>query len=444
MKARRTAVVLIATGAVCLAGSALPLLATATAVDEPGSGFGAFSLAANAPVMQVREDYAASNCSASHAGTAACEGVLNESVSTLRNGPVGHALASVGWPGTLGGNLGSLLLVAGDGNPTGQPVPSQVTVLNDPVRAENFTNGPKDTVTNDTVPGALMTATATASKVVAESTIASAKSSPLGTFGQIHSLSSTELTGAKQAVAKAASQAHDLTLGPLHLGAVVSQATATTDGSKAVATGSTTVTGATVNGIPVIVDEHGVTIQDQHQPFPGVVTDSVNSALTQAGMTVLLSSPSGKPTGGDVDYDAGSLIVIWKQQGAGTLTLLIGGAQVSVRSSPGYDFGGTTGGTTGDVGGTTGGVTVPSSGQPGITPGGVDVPTGGAPAPSTTGAPPVVATPAAAVTGLFHGLSPWLAVLGVLGASLVMAGLRRLPDQVLATSAAACPQGDLA
>jgi len=74
----------------------------------------------------------------------------------------------------------------------------------------------------------------------------------------------------------------------------------------------------------------------------------------------------------------------------------------------------------------------------------VDVPTGGAPAPSTTGAPPVVATPAAAVTGLFHGLSPWLAVLGVLGASLVMAGLRRLPDQVLATSAAACPQGDLA
>jgi hypothetical protein len=170
----------------------------------------------------------------------------------------------------------------------------------------------------------------------------------------------------------------------------------------------------------------------------------VNTALTQAGMTVLVSSPSGKPTGADVDYDAGSLIIVWKQQGAGTLTLLVGGAQVSVKSSPGFDLGSTDGGTTGDLGGTTGGVTVPSSGQPGITPGSVDVPTGGAPAPSTTGAPPVVANPVASVTGLFHGLSPWLVVLGALGAFLVMAGLRRLPDQVLATSAAACPQGDLA
>lgn len=444
MSARRTAVVLLTTGAVCLAGAALPLLATATADNEPGSGFGAFSLAANAPVLQVREDYAASNCSASHAATAACEGVLNESVATLRSGPVGHALASVGWPGTLGGNLGSLLLVAGDGNPTGQPVPSQVTVLNDPVRAENFTNGPNDTVTNDTVPGALMTATTTASKVVAESTIAGAKSSPLGTFGQIHSVSTTQLTGVSSAVAKAASQAQDITLGPLHLGAVVSQASVTTDGTRAVPSGSTTVSGASVNGVPVTIDDHGVTVQDQHQPFPGVVTDSVNSALTQAGMTVLLSSPTGKPMGGDVDYDAGSLVIIWKQQGAGTLTLMLGGAQVSVHSSGGFDFGSSDGGTTGDVGGTTGGITVPSAGQPGITPGSVNVPPSSVTPPTTTGAPPVVAAPAAAIRGLPHGLSPWLGVLAVLGAFLVMAGLRRLPDQVLATSASACPLGDLA
>ena len=74
-------------------------------------------------MVQVREDYATSNCSASAAGTAACEGVLNETVSTLRNGPIGHSLSSVGWPGTLGGNLGSLILVASP------DAPSQVTAL---------------------------------------------------------------------------------------------------------------------------------------------------------------------------------------------------------------------------------------------------------------------------------------------------------------------------
>lgn len=440
---RRTAVLLLVTGAMSLAGAALPLLSAATAEEELGSGFGAFSLAANAPVVQVREDYAASNCSAAAASTAACEGVVNESVSTLRNGPVGHALSSVGWPGTLGGNLGSLLLVAGDGNPTGQPVPSQVTVLNDPIRAENFTNGKDDTVTNTSVPGTTMSATATATKVEATSTIGSTEIGPLGTFGRIHSTSSTRLTGVSKAVAEAHSTVQDVTLGPLHLGAVQSDASATTDGNRAVPTGRTVVTGATVNGIPVTIDEHGVTVQDQSQPFPAQVTDGINSALSQAGMTVLLSQPSGKPSGGDVTYDAGSLVVVWKQQGAGTATLMIGGASVALRSSPGFTFDdGSTGGTTGDVGGTTGGVALPPVGGPAITPGSSGLPPTTVPPP--TQAPPLVAGPVASIGGLPHGLSPWYGVLAVLGAGLVMAGLRRLPDEVLATSGSTCPRGELA
>jgi hypothetical protein len=43
-----------------------------------------------------------------------------------------------------------------------------------------------------------------------------------------------------------------------------------------------------------------------------------------------------------------------------------------------------------------------------------------------------------------HGLSPWLGGLGAAGGVLVMAGLRRLPDRVLAASSSSCPNGDLA
>lgn len=433
---RRTGALLALTGASCLVASALPLL-HATAEEEPGSGFGFFNIAANAPVVQVREDYATSNCSASAAGTAACEGVLNETVSTLRNGPIGHSLSSVGWPGTLGGNLGSLILVAQPG------APSQVTALNDPVRAENFITGKDDTVTNNTVPGALMTATATETKVAATASIGQSQTTGLGSFGKIASETSIELKGAAKADTSAHSLVQDLDLGVLHVGAVTSTVTATTDGKTASAQGKTVVTGATVNGVPITIDEHGVTVDTQGLPFPAEVTGAVNSALSQAGMTLAVSAPVVTKSGGDLEYNAGSLVLVWKQQGAGTMTVSIGGAQVSIKSTPGLDFGGgDDGGTTGSLGtgGTVGGTTGGSVGVPGITP--VAPP---APQPVPTLPPaPIVSQPAASIGPMPKGVPAWLGLLAGVGAVLLMAGLRRLPDRVLVAPATACPNGDLA
>lgn len=455
MRARRSAVVLVATGVACLSGAALPLVA-ATASAEPGSGLGSFSLAANAPVLQVRYADPVSNCGASDASVGACEGVLNESVATLRNGPVGHALASVGWPGTLGGNLGSLLIVAGG-------APDSATALNDPVRAENFTGRKDETVTNSQIPGTLMTATATADKVAATSVIGAAQATPLGSLGKISSASSTTLTGVSSALAVAHSEVQDITLGPLHISAIISDAKATTDGSKAVPSGGTTVTGASVNGVPVTIDQRGVTVQAQNVPFPSQATDAVNTALKQAGMTVAVSTPIGKPDGASVVYNAGALTIVWAPPPApaalppplpnskpGVATLMIGGAQVAVDASQGYDFntGVDLGGTTG-LSGTTGG-SLPASGTPPLATGTSTAPgglgTGTLPGPTVGGtAPtPIITTKAGSTTGLPHGLSPWLGALAVLGAALVMAGLRRLPDHVLTLPASSCPQGELA
>ncbi len=454
MRARRSAVVLLATGATCLAGAALPLFA-ASADSEPGSELGSYNLSANAPVLQVRYDEPGVQCSATAAGAGACEGVLNESVSSLRNGPVGHALSSVGWPGTLGGNLGSLLVVANSN------VPSQATALNDPVKAENFTGRKDATVTNNQIPGATMTATATATKVSATSVIGAVQATPLGSLGQISSSSSTSVTGPRTAEAVAHSQVQDITLGPLHIGAIVSDAKATTDGKTAKPSGRTVVTGASVAGVPVSIDERGVTAKGQGAPVaPKQLTDAVNSALTQAGMTIALSAPTGKPDGPTVLYNAGALNIVWKIPSApadapslplpvalpkpGTASIMIGGAQVSVDATEGYsvDDGGSVppydGGTA--IGGTGSSAAVPplTSGTPNVS--GTDP--GSLPGPAVGGPLPVET--AASSAPLPHGLSPWLGGLALVGAALVMAGLRRLPDHVLVAPASSCPRGDLA
>jgi hypothetical protein len=475
MRARRSATVLLVTGVTCLAGAAFPMLA-ASADGEPGSGLGSFNLSANAPVGLVREDLPSYQCSAppTLSGSAACEGVINETVSTLRNGPIGHALSGVVWPGTLGGNAGSLLVLLGS---SGQlpvpiplplpvpisiplpPVPDQATMLNDPIKAENSISGKEATVVNSPVPGTTMTATATPTNVAATATIGVSQTAPVGALGTIHSQSRTTLTGPKSAEAVAHSEVTNIDIaGVIHLGAIVSDAKATTDGTHAVASGQTTIAGATIAGVPVTIDQRGVTVLTQNLPLlPSVATDLVNSTLKQAGITLAVSTASGTPDGASVNFDAGSLIVGIKQPATlagqalgGFLTIELGGANVSVTSTPGYDFGSFTPNIppyTGDTGGTA--VSPPVSGTPppatGTSGPPVGLGTGSVPPPTTAGGPvPIAAAPAAARLRLPHGLSPWLGALALLGAGLVMAGLRGLPDRVLVVPASACPQGDLA
>ena len=437
---RRSGVLLVMTGTLCLTASALPLF-PATAEGEAGSGFGSFSLAANAPVVQLRVEYPQQYCTASKAGTAACEGVLVEGVSTMRQGPIGYALSSVGWPGTLGGNAGTLAVVAGG--------PAEAEVLNYPVRAENSISGEKDTVSYDQLPGAVMSATATETKVETRTSIEGAES-PLGTFGRVLSTTRTILTGEKSAEAVAHSEVQDVVLGPLAIQAVVSDAKATTDSTKAVPTGGTRVVGASIAGVPVTFDERGLNVAGQAVPGVGDATAAVNEALSQAGMTIALSTPTGKPEGAGVHYTAGALNVVWKPDPTTTLTLLIGGASVNVESTGGFDVGsgGGDGGSTVvppvvDVPGTT--PPVDTAVPPGLSGGSAGLPgdTGTTTVPPTTAGPDTtpVASSSPALPG---GLSPWYGVLAVLGAGLVMAGLRRLPDSVLAVPATTCPLGDTA
>jgi hypothetical protein len=440
MRGRRTGIVLVGAGLLCLMGSAVPLV-TAQAGAEPGSGLGSYSLSANAPVLQVREEDPKDQCTASAAGAGGCEGVVNESVSTLSNGPIGYGLSSVAWPGTLAGNLGNLLIVASGGQ-----VPSQATALNSPIRAEAHTGGTNPVVTDypPTPAPALahMKAEARATKVTSEAVVGGLQQPVVGSLGASTSRTVTELTGVKSAKATAHSEVQNVTIaGVLHLGAVVSDAVATTDGATAKAGGHTVVTGATVAGIPVTIDENGITVATQHTPLPSTATDAVNTALANADITVALSTPHGAPVGAAVSYDAGALVVLWKQRPGMALSAVVGGAQVSVTSSPGFSYGGPLppfdGGTTG---GTSGGAVLP----PPLTGGGTVPPPvlgGTAPPPTVTGPQALTPVTAAKHAPLPGGVSPWLGALALIGSVLVMAGLRRLPDRVLVASASSCPNG---
>ncbi len=306
------------------------LTTSAHAEAEPGSGFGPFALGASAPALQVRVSDP-NLCFASPAGVNGCEGVIPESVATLRSGPIGHGLAAVAWPGGIAAGAGSLLITLG-----GEQIPPQATLLNYPVRADAYTNVGKPTVTNDSVPGSTMTATALPHAVSAEGTVSSTTGVGVGAAGASVSRSSVELTGISQARATAHSEVKDITIaGVVHIASVVSDASAVTNGVTASAKGMTTASGITVAGIPVTVDDRGVTALGTTASL-GPEQAAVNAALAGVGISMALGAPSGVPQGGSVTYTAQSLVIFWKSPTTFDETVVLGGANVSVSAVPAF------------------------------------------------------------------------------------------------------------
>jgi hypothetical protein len=438
---RRTAIGLMASGSTAVVTAVIATLAApgaALAAGEPGSGLGSFNLAASAPVLQMRFNDG-DKCGGSPGGTGGCEGVVPETVAMLRNGPIGYALSSIAWPGVLAGNLGSIVIVSGG--------PDQAKALNTPVRAESRTGSGPDTVTNTDYPGAKMVATAKEDLVVASAEIAQSTSQDAGTFNNSTSRTKVALTAVTTAVGEAFSKVDDVSLagGVVTIGSVTSTAKGTTDGIKASATGSTLVKDVKIGGVPVTIDERGVTVAGNNAPVNSAASAAVNAAISNAGMTIAISQPSGKPTGGSIVYTAGSLIFAWTTPG-GSATAIFGGATVQVAAVQGgaglgLDLGGTTPLSPGAPPAQSG--TAPLSGGTGTAPVGQD----GAAAPATgPEVAPGEAAVAPALAGqsipLPDGSSPAYLVVGLLGAALLATGMRQLPDRVLEARASTCLLGE--
>jgi hypothetical protein len=370
------------------------------------------------------------------------EGAVPEASANLASGPVGYGLAAAAWPGPLAANAGSLILVL---QPT---APSQVNMLNDPIRAEARTGQNPSTTKYDSVPGVVMTATAKSDVVEADANVQNL-TGDTSTFGPMHVHSSTTNTGST-GKAGATSLVQDVNIGAgvVKIQSVSSTATATTDGLKADGTAATTVNGMTISGTPATIDENGLHIGDQSQPLNKAVNDAAQQALSQAGISIVLSAPNKSVKDGGADVQAGSLIVTWVTGGDNpTFIWTLGGAQASVAAAPAPDE--TASVSDGTSGGAAGGSigSVADTSAAGISPGGLGIASGVAGSGSPTGvatsggANDAAFTPAAAIGGQ-PTRAGWV-ILGVLAAVLVGLGLRRLTDDLLADrTATVCPLQD--
>ena len=209
----------------------------------------------------------------------------------------GRGVSSIAWPGEIGAALGTTIIAAGG--------PKEASVLNDPVLAI-AQSGVRPDATNTSVPGTTMTAHATDTVASADTTVEGITGTG-ATLGTAETRSSVASNGTK-ATAAGRSVARDVTVGPVHVGQVVSTATATTDGLRATASGGTTVSELSVAGQQVRIDGDGVTVLGTTLPT-GAALQAVEAALKQAQITLTVSQPTTIIKGGRVEYATGALIV---------------------------------------------------------------------------------------------------------------------------------------
>ncbi|MCU1449754.1 MAG: hypothetical protein JWP02_1924, partial [Acidimicrobiales bacterium] len=348
-----TSAAILGSGLVLLAGLG-GRLAPARA-DAPT--LGSYSMSASAPGYEFTEDEPAAQ---SHPEG---QGSVPWTTTVLANGGIGYGLSTVAWPGNYGGNVGNLLLVATPSQVPGAGVPvpdavHQVEVqagptLQYPIRAEAHAGSSPDASFNS-APGTNLTAHADDQRVQADASLQSVNQQGMGTFGNIHSFSSSTLTN-NAGVALATSVVHDVDFAKvIKIKSVTSTATARTDGATADATGGTVVEGMTIGGQPAYVDDTGVHIGSQGQPANATADQIAAQVLGGAGVTTYTSRPQRNVNGASANYTAGSLIVVWmppSNPSKNVFIMTLGGARVAAAAAPGSDYSTSSDtGTAGDTG----------------------------------------------------------------------------------------------
>lgn len=408
-----------------------------TTAHAQTSSLGGFTLLARAPGFEMTYDTPTAQTHPEGQGT------VPQTLANLSTGPIGFGQSAIVWPGTLLGNLGSTVIIGSGGQ-----APQQFTALNDPVRAEaRAPGGPADSSYTN-APGATMTAHADAETVHSVGNLRQVDAPGTGSTGSVASDSKVTLSQSL-GTAASSSKVSNIVLGPaglITIDSVQSQATATTDGVNAKASGKTTVSGFKVLGQPATVDDTGVHFGPANDPLNKQLNDAAAKALSKAGFVIVLSQPSGTPNGPAVDYSAGSLVIVWTG-GSGAQAqqfgVTLGGAFVSVNSSPGFDVSQPTtdtgAGTSPDLG---------SSGPPtaGVVPSSSSGPVS---APSNTPASAAPSTPSAVSRPLgrqqarpisyFGGVAPVIVALVLVGGAAAGFGMRKLSTEVLAETPTACP-----
>jgi hypothetical protein len=303
--------------------------------------FGSYSAIASAPGIEGTEDEPSAQAHPEG------QGDVPYSTSILSNGGVGYGLSSVAWPGAYGGNAGSLILVALPSQAGPVPVPDAVKgavetvspALQYPIRAEARAGSTPD-ASYSQIPGTTLTAHADTNNVQSVADVQGAQQPGVATYGNIHSDSSSTLDG-NSVKALANSTVQNINLGGvIKIQSLISTATATTDGTTPSANGATLVKGLTVAGQSASIDQSGLHIGSSTQPVNAVVSQAANQALDKLGMKVYVSQPLTEKDGGNITYQASSVVITWippSDPSNNVIIVTLGGARVSVAAGAGFD-----------------------------------------------------------------------------------------------------------
>jgi hypothetical protein len=392
-----------------------------------------FDLVTSAAAMRWQVDLKASPIPAEHTVDLS----MPLSRAELSAGPAGHALASTAWPGDT-------LAKACSAAPQ---VPCYT------IDAETFSpQGPAD-ASNTQIAGAEMTAH---SKGLLSTAVAryTPQGGPGVSFGPMSATSHSEARKT-DAITESTSVLSNVDLGGgvVHIDSITSTAKVVTDGTKATVTGGTILTGATVGGVPVTIDQNGVhvaTTDAGGNPLNQVLDAGVRAALQQAGISLELPGPIKKAADAEGDVVATGVIAVLDDSPlvklippgtglpadpTGKTTIVLGQAAATASAAGAF---GDVGSTVSDAGSAVGsGGPAASGGVLGTTLGSTDTgggsslsPSGGgsstspAPTADVSGASPVAAVGGTPVS---IGLVIGLLLLTALGA----VGLRRFAAAVL-------------
>ncbi|MEY2397623.1 MAG: hypothetical protein QOJ00_797 [Actinomycetota bacterium] len=359
---------------------------------------------------------------------------IPQASSTQQSGN-GYGLASAAWPGAIVANGGSLVGLLVPGFP-----PAVAALLVDPVRAEART-GQDPPVTTYDLPGLTMRSRADTSSAESEAGAQGTSVLP-GIFAAAKTTSSTRVVN-DVAVATARSVVQNLNLaGVLEIDQVVSTASAKSDGATGSGDAHTTISGATVMGQGVTIDETGLHFGATKQPIDAVVQQVAKAALDKAGIKVAVGPATKEITGAGAVVGANSLVITVTQKGY-TVGYTIGGARAASVASAGGGGGDEVSGDTGGAGDLLGGTDLSGDGTSLTGDLGAlgdlgSGSTGGDGSSVVPGAPLALTPTAAAASG--RPLTPAAVLLGVVAALLFAVGMRRLNTAVLAdpTAGIAC------
>lgn len=261
----------------------LPLVLAGPARAEPG--LGGWNVSADGNTVDVLVD----NTTGLAGIHPLSEADFPEAQTQFATGPFGSALATIFWPGSAGGNFGSLSAELGFPAQL-EPIAAQ---LNDPIKASaQYPSGP---ATADYPPGApggvaVMHATAQPGGTTAEGSIVDPSSAGVLSFSSAKGTSSS--TAGNKAEGDSAADLNGVSLvgGLIQIGSITSTAQAISDGSNGSGNAATHVADVTVLGQKASIGSDGLILPNFPSALGALVGPVVQNAISQVisglGLTV--------------------------------------------------------------------------------------------------------------------------------------------------------------